>query len=127
MGETNNISPGIAQLVGRLVRTSVGCLKNRAELLAVEWQEEKARLTELLIWALGLVFLGMMGMVLLTATIIFLFPVQYRIFIAAGFAVLYLAGSAVAWFSLKAHLKREPFVESVDQARKDTLWLESLQ
>ena len=46
MAEDNQHSPGIPVLMGRLVRTAIATFHNRAELLAVEWQEERARLTE---------------------------------------------------------------------------------
>jgi uncharacterized membrane protein YqjE len=72
MGEDNNQAPGLATLLQRVGRTSLGALRNRAELLAVEWQEEKARLAQLLIWSLGLLVLALMALGLITATIIVL-------------------------------------------------------
>lgn len=125
MAADSNQAPGIGTLAGRLVRTAYGAIQNRVELLALEWQEEQARLTELLVWAVGLVFLAMMGVMLLTATVIFLFSEEHRVYAAAGFAVLYIAGAIVAWFSLKSLLKREPFADSIDQARRDRQWLKS--
>lgn len=127
MAETNHTSPGLSTLLGRLARTGAGALRNRGELLAVEWQEEKARLTEMLLWAMGLVFLGLMGMSLLTGIIIFLLPSEYRLYAAGGFAVLYLLGAVAAWLVLRSHLRREPFSESLGQLKKDSSWLASLQ
>ncbi len=124
-GNDNDSPPGLRTLVGRLAHTSAGALRNRGELLAVEWQQEKARLTELLVWIVATVFLAVMGAILLTATIIFLFPEDKRIYVAAGFTVLYLAGAVAAWFAMKALLKQEPFPDTLDQARKDVEWLES--
>jgi uncharacterized membrane protein YqjE len=47
------------------------------------------------------VFLAVMGALLLTATIIFLFPDEFRIYAALGFALLYIigAGAAIVWLS----------------------------
>jgi len=70
----NNHTTGLGTLASRIGKTTLGALENRGELLAVEWQQEKARLTQLLILSIGLMFLGMLGALLLTATIIFLFP-----------------------------------------------------
>jgi uncharacterized membrane protein YqjE len=102
-------------------------LQTRVELLAVEWQEERLRLAEVLFRAVALVFLTTMGAILLTATIIFLFPPQARIYVTAVLALLYLFGAAGAWAGLKAGLKREPFTESIDQVKKDRVWLETLK
>lgn len=125
MEESNKQPPGIATLVGKLVRTAVGAFQNRFELLTLEWQEERARLAELLLWLVGVLFLGMMSALLLTATIIFLFPEEQRVYVAAGFTVLYAAGAVGAWFGVRSLLKREPFSESVEQTKRDRTWLKS--
>ena len=61
MAENDHDGPGLATLIQRVTRTSVGLLQNRGELLSVEWQEEKARLTEVLIWTVVCLFLGLLG------------------------------------------------------------------
>jgi uncharacterized membrane protein YqjE len=127
MAQGNHSSPGLPTLLGRFARTGLGALRNRFELLSVEWQQERLRLRQMLVWAVGLLFLGMMGIFLLTATIIFLFPEKQRLYAAAGFAVLYLIGAAGAWFGLRSVLKREPFEATIDQAKKDQAWLENME
>ena len=119
--------PGLGTLATRLARTGLGLLRNRAELFALEWEEERARLIELLVWGVGLVFLAFMAMMLITATIIFLVPQGFRVYVAAGFAVLYLAGAVVSFLTLKSLLKEEAFSESMRQVKMDRLWLESLK
>jgi uncharacterized membrane protein YqjE len=118
--------PGITTLLGRLLRTGLGAAQNRFELLSVEWQEERLRLAQLLGWTMGLVFLGMMGMALVTAAVIFLCAQPYRVYAVWIFAALYLAGALLAWRKVRTLLKREPFEETLDQARKDREWLKSL-
>jgi len=95
MSDNNNETTGLGTLINRLGRTAMGALENRGELLAIEWQEEKAHLIQLVVLAVSLLFLGMLGMLALSATIIFLFPPEYRIYAAAGFTVLYLAGAGL--------------------------------
>jgi uncharacterized membrane protein YqjE len=124
--DTNN-HPGLAALAEKVLGTGLGALRNRGELLLVEWQEEKARLTELLVLAVCLIFLAVMAMMLLTATIIFLFPQAVRVWVAAGFTVLYLGGAAWAVFGIKSLVKREPFSETLNQVKKDKECLESLR
>lgn len=125
MPETEQRELGLVGLAGRLARTGVGALRNRIELFAVEWQEERARLVELIIWLVALLFLGMLGVLLLTVTIILLFPPEYRLYVAGGFTLLYLIGAGVAMAVVKSVLKQEPFTETIEQARKDGAWLDS--
>ena len=127
MADSNNDGPGLATLVGKATRTSLGALQNRGELLSVEWQEEKARLTEIFVWTVLCLFLAILGVGMLTAFIIFLFREDLRIYALGGFVLLYLAGALVAWASLKGLLKREPFAESISQIRKDAACLDSLK
>ncbi len=123
----NDHHPALAQLAGRLLGTSAGTLRNRGELLLLEWQQEKARLTELLILAVGVLFLGIMALMLLTATIIFLFPEDRRLWAAAGFTVLYLGATIWAVLGIKSSIKKQPFSETLNQVRKDGECLQSLQ
>jgi uncharacterized membrane protein YqjE len=127
MSESNNHSSGLATHVGRFVRTGVGALRNRIELLVVEWQEERLRMTHILAWSIALVFAGVLAMLLFTATAIFVFREDLRIYVTAGFAILYAIGAILAWLGLRNLLKRESFAESIDQVQKDRAWLESLK
>jgi uncharacterized membrane protein YqjE len=124
---TNHNSPSLIALVGRLGRLALKGFYNRVELMAVEWQEERLRLAELLVRAIALVFLATMGALLLTATIILLFPPGLRVYVTAGLGILYLIGAVTVWLGLRAGLSREPFSESLTQVKKDGVWLESLK
>jgi uncharacterized membrane protein YqjE len=126
MAENGHNSPGLSALITKFARTGLGALQNRGELLSVEWQEEKARLTEVIVWAIVATFLAVLGLGMLTAFIIFLFPAELRVYALAGFAVLYLAGAIIAWVSMRGLLtKQEPFAESIAQIRKDAACLDS--
>lgn len=127
MADNNDHPPGFFDQLRKIGRTGLGALHSRGELLSVEWREENARLTEILVWAFGLAFFGMAGLLLLTVTIILLFPPELRIYAFAGFTILYLAGALAAWLNVKSLLKHEPFGESLTQIRKDSVWLESLK
>ncbi len=124
---TDQNAPSLTTLVGRVARLALGGVQTRVELMAVEWQEERLRLMDLLVCAIGLLLLGTMGVLFLTVTIIFLFPSSVRLYVTAGFAVLYLLAATGAWFGLRSRLKRQPFAESIDQVKKDRLWLQSLK
>jgi uncharacterized membrane protein YqjE len=125
--ETNGAGPGLGRLVQRLAVTGLGALHNRAELLSVELEEEKGRLLEMVLAGVGLLFLVMMGLVMLTGTIVYLFPEGYRIYAFAGFTILYLGGAVGAFLKLKRVLKEKPFAETLRQVQKDAEWLESFK
>ena len=118
MSDTNHTT-GLGTLASRIGKTTLGALTNRGELLAVEWQQEKARLTQLLILSVGLMFLGMMRALLHTATIIYLFHEEYRLYVTAAFTILYLGGAGFVFFKLNTLVKEEPFAETLKQLRKD--------
>src|SRR2546421_3361175 len=105
MTETDNHSPGLSSLAGRFSRTAIGLLRNRSELLVVEWQEEKARVLEVLVLGVGLLFLGIMGALMLTATVIFLFRPELRVYVAAGVAGVFLIWGAIVWVSVGKAMK----------------------
>ncbi len=119
--------PGLLALANRLVSTGAGALQNRAELLLLEWQQERTRLSELLVRGLGLVFFSLSAVMLLTATIILACPERARIYVAGGFTLLYVLGAFWAWTTMKNLLKRDPFPETLNQLQKDRHWLDSLK
>src|SRR5438034_731821 len=102
----------IEESTEKLLQDLRAVVHDGGELLQVEWQQEKARLTELLVLSVALLFLGIMAMMLLTATIIFLFPEDVRKYIALGFTVLYLGGAVWAVMTIRSLVKKEPFSET---------------
>ena len=127
MPDTDSGTPGLLDLLRKLVATGLAALRDRGELFLVELQEEKIRVIELCIWVCAVCFLGMMFLVVLTGTIIFLFPEDKRIYAAAGFCGLYLLGTILAWLNLRALWKNSPlpFSDTLAEAKKDNEWFES--
>lgn len=119
--------PGLGQLLFRLFGTGVGALRNRVELFALELQEERTRIALLLVLTAGALFMAISGTVLLAATIVYLVPVEARVYVLAGLALLFWAGAAILFFRLKTLLQRPAFPDTLDQTRKDAEWLESLK
>lgn len=127
MTNGNNHPPHFGTLLRKTLNTGMGAVENRVELAMLELQQEKSRLTSLLIFGLGALSLAVLFLALLTATIIFLFPAELRIYAAAGFSVLYLGGTVWAALSLKGLLKKEPFAETLRQFKKDQELLEAFK
>jgi uncharacterized membrane protein YqjE len=112
-------APSVSRLVRKTLATGLGALRNRGELFAVELQEEKSRLINLLMLGIGTLFLAMMTLLLITGTVIFLIPEEYRLYAVGGFAALYLAGTVWAVLALKALLKCIPFGDTLAEFKKD--------
>lgn len=110
-----------------LAATCLSSLHNRGELFLLELEEERTHFAELLIWAMAVGALGLMFLVVFTAFIILLFPVEMRIWACAGFCLLYLGGAILALLNLKSLLKNSPppFSGSIDEMKKDREWFES--
>jgi uncharacterized membrane protein YqjE len=127
MISTDQQTPTFGSLTQRLINTCIGAVGNRAELFAIEFEEENHRLLGLLLFGAGGLFLAMMTVLLLTGTIIFLVPPEHRVYAALGFAVLYLAGTVVAGMMIRHMLKRKPFAESLKQFKKDAELLDAFK
>ena len=125
--ETENQLPTLGRLARRTASTIVGAIQNRAELFTLEFEEENDRLLKMVICAVGGLFLAMMALLLITGTVIFLTPEQYRVYTAAGFAALYLAGAIAAGVMIKKLIKAPPFAESLKQLRKDSELLDAFK
>jgi len=127
MSTNNHRAPSLGHLITRTLSTGLCAVQNRGELFIVELQEELARLLSLIVLALAGLFLGMMTVLLLTGTIIFLTPPEGRVYVAAGFTLLYLGGGLWAFFTFKSRLKQIPFDETTAQFKKDRELLETFQ
>jgi uncharacterized membrane protein YqjE len=129
MAEGGANPPSLPELGRKLLLTGFSALHNRGELLQVELQEEKNRVIELFIWAGAVCILGMMFLLVLTATIVLLFREDLRVYAAGGFSLLYLTGAVLALLNLKAHVKNAalPLADTMAEVKKDREWLESLK
>ena len=126
MNDTEHRAPGLFDTGRRLLDNALGAIYNRLELLIVELGEEKANLVELLIYVIATLFFAVMTVIVLTATVILLFPEDKRVYAGAGFCVLYLIGAIWSFTKLKARLNqgRTPFAESINELKKDREWLQ---
>lgn len=103
----------------RIFSRLVATFHTRAELFAVELQEERYRLIELLLLAGAALLLGGLALLLLSFTIILLFSAPYRLYAALAMAFLYGAAAAGLVWKAKRKLRDEPFTETIDQLKKD--------
>ncbi len=123
-----NSEPASARVLAslrRLLRTALGAAQNRAELLAVEFQEEKDQAIEVIIWLMAVLFFAVMAVLVLTATVILLFREEKRIYVTGGLAFIYLLGAFWSFLGLRTRMKHRPipFSASVEELKKDREWL----
>jgi uncharacterized membrane protein YqjE len=127
MTDTDQQLPTLGRLARRTLSTCIGAVENRAELFALEFEEENDRLMKMVTFGVIALFLAMMSVLLLTALVIFLVPAESRVWAVLGFAVLYLAGAAAAGLAVKGLLKQSPFSESLNQIKKDAEILDAFK
>ena len=118
-------SSGLFDSLRRMLDHALGAFQNRVELLAVEFKEERTNVVELFIYVAAALFFAMMTVIVLTATVILLFPSEYRVYAAGGFCLIYVIGAIWSFVTLKSRLKQSglPFSESLNELKKDREWL----
>lgn len=120
---------GLLGLLRKLALQLVSLLETRAELVAVEFREEKIRLVKLLIWSSSALFLTAIGLIMLTMTILFAVwdNPEYRLYALSFFTLAYLGGAGFGFYKMKSLLLEGelPFAETINQLKKDRSTLQT--
>lgn len=125
MSEPAQHPPGLGDSLRRVGDTALSLLQNRLELLFLELKEEQYRFIEILLWAAALIFLGIMAAIVVTFTIVSLFPNQAA-GLLIGFSVLYVGLAILSFYRLRAQFKRSmPFSGTLAEIKKDLECLRS--
>lgn len=119
MSDTEQSPPGLLKSLRTILARLLATFQTRAELFAVELQEERYRLIELLLLTGGALLLGGLGLLLLSITVILVFPRSLQVYVALGLVLLYALGAAALVWKIKRKLRDEPFVETIGQLKKD--------
>lgn len=82
-------SPGLMGSLKRLASTLISVVSTRLELLANEIDEERLRLTQMLLFSLAALFCVGMGVMLLTVFIVVLFWDDHRLAVLGGLSILF--------------------------------------
>ena len=120
-------SPGLMGSVKRLLSTLTSIVSTRLELLANELQEERLRLTQMLLFALFALFCFGMGLLLLTLFIVVLFWDDHRLAVLGVLCIFFLLLGTVMTLLLrnKAQAKSRLFSASLAELSKDKEQLEA--
>jgi len=118
MPEANS---GLMGSVKRLLSTLTSIVSTRLELLVNELQEERLRLTQMLLFALFALFCFGMGILLLTVFIAVLFWDDHRLAVLGALSALFFALGALMVMLLrsKAQAKSRLFSASLAELAND--------
>ena len=112
---------GLLGSAKRLAATLTSIVSTRLELLANELQEERLRLTQMLLFALFALFCFGMGLLLLTVFIVVLFWDDHRLAVLGALSVIFFVSGSLAALLLrgKAREKSKLFSASLAELAKD--------
>jgi len=127
MSEDEQSSSGLFASFRRLTDTLVGTVHNRVELFALELQEEKCWLIATLLWAGASIFFGILAVVSVSITIVWLCPESARPYALVGLSVLFLLLTAGAISGLRKLIKEKPgpLSGTLTELKKDIQWIRS--
>lgn len=114
MGDTPPRAPdgrtgaGLAASLRRLFASLLEIVQTRLELVALEYEEERAWLRALLVYSMVAVFFFGIGAVLLTLFVILLFWDDHRLLAVGVVAAVYLVVASVAWALLRSKARKRP-------------------
>jgi uncharacterized membrane protein YqjE len=119
--ETKAPAGGLLVSLQRLLTTVLDIVHTRVAIVSTEYEEERERIRELVVFGLGAMFFVSLGVVLFTLFVVMLFWETYRLYVMGGFAVLYLGLGVVAGIALRHRLKSRPrlFATTLAELSKD--------
>lgn len=112
---------GLLASLQRLLATLLEIVQTRVAIVATEYEEERERIRELVVFGFLALFFISIGIVLLTLFVVMLFWETHRLYVMGGFALLYLGLGVAAVVSLRQRLKSRPrlFATTLAEFSKD--------
>jgi uncharacterized membrane protein YqjE len=129
MGEPESRTGGLVASVRRITDSVFAILLGRFELAALELQEEKIRLLDLLLHTAVAVVLGIMSLVSATALVIVVFWDKSPVLTLSLITAVYVLGAGVSWWKLRSRVKNgmPPLADTLAEFKKDREWLQGKQ
>jgi len=112
---------GLLASLQRLAATFLEILQTRVEIVATEFEEERERIRELVVYSILTLFFASAGLLLFTLFVVILYWDTQRLNVIGGFALLYLALGIVSGLLLRRRLKSRPrlFAATLSELTKD--------
>jgi uncharacterized membrane protein YqjE len=120
-GTRTGRAKGLLASLQRLLSTLLEILQTRAEIVATEFEEERERIQELIVFGFLALFFVNLGFVLLTLFTVMLFWESHRLYVLGGLAVLYLGLGLIAVTVLRRRHRSRPrlFATTLEELSKD--------
>jgi uncharacterized membrane protein YqjE len=115
-------SRGLPASLRELAKTLLAIVHTRAELVALEFARERARVLRVLLLAVAALFMLALGALTATIFIIVLFWDSQRLVVIGFLAAVYLAAGVAMVFAAKREAARvaHPFASSLEALKKDS-------
>lgn len=105
--------PRLLASLRQLALMALAMAHTRLALAGVELEEELQRLIGLLLSLLGLLVFGLMGVLMLSFTVVLAVDASQRVAVMAGFAVAYLGlAGGLVWRVRRMLAERPPFLQA---------------
>jgi uncharacterized membrane protein YqjE len=117
----NERKAGLLASLRTLVTTLVAIAGNRLEILITEVQQEKIRLSRILIFGSAMLFFVAMALVFLSLLILVAFWNEYRLAALGGITGVYILLAILAGWRMRRNVQHKSrlFVTSLGELRKD--------
>jgi uncharacterized membrane protein YqjE len=114
--------PGLVASIRTLAAGMVDGVRDRIELLAVEVQQEKFRLVQILIWIAAAVFAAAMCLAFASLTLVYLLWESARLAALGGLALFYGAALVGIIVGFRRYLAKQPkpFSGTVQELTEDS-------
>lgn len=114
-------SPGLLASLQRLLATLLELLQTRVEIVATEFEEERVRIQELVVFGVLTLFFFCVGLTLATLFVVALYWDTHRLTVLAGVTLLYLGLGGFTGVFLYRRLKSRSrlFSTTLSELEKD--------
>jgi uncharacterized membrane protein YqjE len=99
----------------------VGSVHDRLQLLAIELEEEKDRLIQILVWLAAIAALGFLALIFASLVLVFVFWETARVAVVVGLAAAYIIGFVAVLMAFRRYLARQPkpFAATLNELQED--------
>jgi uncharacterized membrane protein YqjE len=113
------MSLGLIKSAQDLVANALGLARTRLDLLSTEVQELLARLVLLMIASVAAILLGALALGFGAVALVMAAPADYRVWVAAGLALLFLAVALFIAWQVRRDAQQRPFAASIAELERD--------
>ena len=110
---------GLVKSAQEMVANALGLARTRLDLLSTEVQELLARLVLLMIASVAAILLGALAFGFGAVAIVLAAPADYRGWVTAGLALLFLAAALFIAWQVRRDTKERPFAASIAELERD--------